>query len=252
MTLERLEEADDNLSLVNIPDGMIPSSEWITSRFGTALEFLTLEDIEPRAKREGERTKSVFRTRDGLVLEFRTQLRPAEDGGTEQLLVDLTASYDENPPLPWAGPLAPGVEPVADLTAEEDATEEGARSPEEVRAEVEDLNARFQEWTLVLAGYRKNVFQVRMAELVKVEPSEEPATPMDALPAVPAPEADAPTTEEPPVVEPGHEGHDHAPGEGHEHDAVEGGTPELPQDGAPVADPGTQDQQTPAPGDDGR
>ena len=252
VTLERLEEADDNLSLVNMPDGMIPSSEWITSRFGTALEFLTLEDIEPRAKREGERTKSVFRTRDGLVLEFRTQLRPAEDGGTEQLLVDLTASYDENPPLPWAGPLAPGVEPVADLTAEEDAPEEGARSPEEVLAEVEDLNARFQEWTLVLAGYRKNVFQVRMAELVKEEPAEEPATPMDALPAVPAPEADAPTTEEPPVVEPGHEGHDHAPGEGHENDAVEGGTPELPQDGAPVADPGTQDQQTPAPGDDGR
>lgn len=251
VTLERLEEADENLSLVNVPDGMVPSSDWITSRFGTALEFLTLEDIEPRAKRAGERTRSVFRTRDGLVLEFRTQLRPAEDGGTEQLLVDLTASYDENPPLPWAGPLAPGVEPVADLTAEEDASEEGARSPEEVRAEVEDLNARFQEWTLVLAGYRKNVFQVRMAELVKVEPTAEP-------PAEPAAGLEAPTAaggamvEEPPAVEPGHEGHDHAPGEGHEDDQPEDGTSELPQDEAPVPDPGAQDEPAPAPGGDGR
>lgn len=200
VVLERLEEADDNLSISNPPDGMVPSSEWITSRFGTALEFLTLEDIEPRAEQEGESTRAVFRTRDGLVLEFRSRLRPADaDAGTsEQLLVDLTASYDENPPLPWAGPLAPGVEPVADLTADEGTEEDTQRTPEEVQAEVAALNERFAEWTVVLAGYRKNVFQARMSELVKEAPSEEEATPL-------------PTEEE--GEEDGHEGHDHGPGE---------------------------------------
>ena len=53
--LERLEEADDNLSITNPPEGMVPSSEWITSRFGTALEFLTLEDIEPVAQADPQR-----------------------------------------------------------------------------------------------------------------------------------------------------------------------------------------------------
>jgi hypothetical protein len=212
--LERLEEADDNLSITNPPDGMVPSSEWITSRFGTALEFLTLEDIEPRAKRVGERTRAVFRTRDGLVLEFRSLLRAAdaEAGTSEQLLVDLTASYDENPPLPWAGPLAPGVEPVADLTADEEPAEEAQRTPEEVQAEVAALNERFAEWTIVLAGYRKNVFQARMSELVKEAPAEEEAPPV--------------TPEDGPI-EDGHEGHDHGPGE---HEAE--GAPEMavPQD----------------------
>lgn len=244
VVLERLEEADDNLSISNPPDGMVPSSEWITSRFGTALEFLTLEDIEPRAEQEGESTRAVFRTRDGLVLEFRSRLRPADaDAGTsEQLLVDLTASYDENPPLPWAGPLAPGVEPVADLTADEGTAEDTQRTPEEVQAEVAALNERFADWTVVLAGYRKNVFQARMNELVKEAPSEEEAAPL-------------PTEEE--GEEDGHEGHDHGPGE-HVDEAAdrepvpaaseepEGGavTEEAPTGETPTADP---DPVSPAP-----
>lgn len=188
--LARTEESDANLSIQNTPEGMVPSSDWITSRFSTALEFLSLEDVQPRELPDPERAvAATFRTKDGLVLTATSTLLPAEEGGQERLLVNLDASFDPNPPLPWAGPLAPGVDPSPSLEGEEEP--ETALSPEEVQAEVEALNAKFADWSILLSGYRKNVFQCRMEELVKVEEppaeEEESTTPEGSAPVVPAP-----------------------------------------------------------------
>lgn len=232
--MQRAQKEDSNLTIMNLPQGNEASSEWVTSRFTSALTSLNFEDVRTRMDLDPTQVvKSSFHTSDGLVIHVASQLETEDPevpgtAPTERLLLNLTAAFDENPSTPWKGPLAPGVEAVESL---DDAPTEEATDPAVVQAEVKALNEQFAAWTYVIPAYRRNVFLCRMDELVKpivveeVTDPLEPAADLDDFIEIPtetptsqnpgnepppedpqAPDEAGPGEEEPPQVPPAPDG----------------------------------------------
>ncbi len=244
--MQRAQEEDSNLTVMNLPQGNEASSEWVTSRFTSALTGLTFDDVRTRMDLDPTQVvRSSFHTADGLVLHVASQLETEDPevpgtAPTERLLLNLTATFDENPSTPWKGPLAPGVEAVESL---DDAPTEEAADPSVVQAEVEALNEQFAAWTYVIPAYRRNVFLCRMDELVKpivveevADPSE-PGTELDDFVEIPD---ETPTVEEPAT--------DSSPTEPEAPDESSSGE-EAPSSDLPVPDETVTEPESDAPKD---
>jgi hypothetical protein len=207
--MQRAQKEDSNLTIMNLPQGNEASSEWVTSRFTSAMTGMNFEDVRARMDLDPTQVvKSSFHTSDGLVIHVASQLETEDPevpgtAPTERLLINLTATFDDNPGTPWNGPLAPGVEAVETLA---DAPTEEAADPAVVQAEVKTLNEQFAAWTYVLPAYRRNVFLCRMDDLVKpivveeVADPEEPEVELDDFIEIPeeVPTPEDPVTEPPP------------------------------------------------------
>ena len=192
--LQRAQEEDANLTIMNLPQGSEASSEWVTSRFTSALTGLSFEDVQKRMDLDPiQVVKSSFRTSDGLVIHVACQLETTEPevtgtAPTERLLVNLSATFEEVSATPKEGPLAPGIEPLVDL---EETPEEETDDSAKIQEEAAQLNQGFTGWTFVLPAHRRNVFLCRLDELVQpivveqiAEPVEEGPVLQDVAPTV--------------------------------------------------------------------
>lgn len=250
--LQRAQEADTNLTIMNLPQGSEASSEWVTSRFTSALTGLNFEDVQKRTDLDPTQVvKSSFRTSDGLLIQIACLLETTEPevpgtAPTERLLVNLSAAFEEPPATPIEGPLAPGVEPLADLgEAPEVETDNSAA----VQEEAAQLNQVFTGWTFVLPAHRRNVFLCRLDELVQpivveqvTEPVEEVPVIQDvALPGEPIPEESASSTVEiPPAQDTEDEGANSGEDSPSEEAAQGEPSPEIPASDPPKTESPTE------------
>jgi hypothetical protein len=258
--LQRAQEADPNLTIMNLPQGSEASSEWVTSRFTSALTGLSFEDVQKRMDLDPiQVVKSSFRTSDGLVIQVACQLETTEPevpgtAPTERLLVNLSAAFEELPATPNEGPLAPGSEALIDLG---DTPREEIDDSAKIQEEAAQLNQAFTGWTFVLPAHRRNVFLCRLDELVQpivveqiAEPVEEASALQDvAPPGDPVPEESGSSVVDlPPAEGTGDEGAGSGEDPAPEETAPEGSAPEEAAPELPASDPPKTESPTENPG----
>ena len=160
--------ADSDFVLRDIPAGREADSQYRINDIGRFLEDLRFEDVAPASSLDfaGSVDKRVqVVTFDGLLVRLDSVMR---DGDA---WVRLRAEVDE----------ALVETPGADATASDD--ESGAASGEapealrpldEVRAEAERLNARWQGWAYELPSFKRDYIAKRMDELTRaIEETDE-------------------------------------------------------------------------------
>jgi hypothetical protein len=178
-----------DFAVADVPEGRALKSAGAASSLGSALSYLSLDDLAPVGEIDFTTEKgptSTFRTFDGLVVTVETK---EKDGKT---WAHFLASYA--PPAPRATvepPPAPA--PPADAAVAEPGVESGAatgpskdeaKSPDAVQKEVEDLNQELAGWAFALPSYKASTFKQTLEGLLAplpVEPEPAPDDPLESL-----------------------------------------------------------------------
>lgn len=187
-----------------------------------ALEFLSFEDVAPRASVDLAGltpTQTTFTTWDGLVLDVKVFDQGTGDDAKSYMTVE--ASFDESkrfkkpaavgPPPPGEAPTEPPADPPTDPSADPAAAptttppadEFVGQAPEDVKKEIDALNAKLSKWTYTVPGYTAANFKKTVKDMLKEPTPPEGTPPSDGeLPF----EFGTPPTE---GAHDEHDGHDH-------------------------------------------
>ena len=174
--------SNDPLAILNLPEGKEPQSEWVTSRFASALQSVTINDVRPASEitfPEGDTTVSDYWTKQGM----RVTVRSFEEMGI--LYASFETKYDpEGAPTTFVGPGASGKIPdVLDSGTEGDTPEvNDAVDSDVVKTQVAAINEKAKGWVYELPSWKGSGLRSRMDELLKKEGDD--ADPF----AVPGPE----------------------------------------------------------------
>ena len=163
-----------NFELSDVPEDRELRYEGVANTFGSSLSNLSLDDVVPASDFEFSdplTARANFWTFDHMRVDVELEERD------EKLYARFEAAYDESGPTA-PGALGPPVEVEKD-EGEEAPPDEGAEeeesdelTPEEVRAEVESINAKVAQWIYVLPSWKKSSFVKRMDEMLKELPEE--------------------------------------------------------------------------------
>jgi hypothetical protein len=183
--VERATPETTEYALANMPVGRELKYATVASAMSSTLEWLNLEDVAridtvDFATNPG--ATSRFWTFDGLVITV-----TLKDEG-EKTYAKFVAAYEAPPasdtpavePTPEGEAKPDGEKTEAERVAAEKAeTDKTApkKKPEEVQAEVAELNARLSHWAYVIPSYNKTTFAKHMTDLLKEETP--PAPPVD-------------------------------------------------------------------------
>ena len=187
----------ESFDVHDVPEGRELRYPTVASGVGSALEYLSFQDVTSTAEFEAPEADPVvttFWTFDGLRLDVRVWSR-----GEDEHWAAFEASHDPDGPegVALAGPPSPGEEGEGE--AEEPAPAEPGATPEEVQARVAELTRRVDGWVYRIAPYNKGNLAKRMDDLTRApEPPESIAAP--EAPAEETP-TDEPPVEEEPVLE---------------------------------------------------
>jgi hypothetical protein len=152
----------------------LPAGEelmWAGAANGIAggLQYLSLEDVKPASEMTLENpTVAEFTTFDGV----RVTVRSTEQDG--KTWMSLAAAFDETLRKEPVGPPAPPTPPEgAEGEVETPPTPAPTLKPvEDVRKEVDELNAQFSRWVYAVPGYTGANFRKRMSDLLKKKDAE--------------------------------------------------------------------------------
>jgi hypothetical protein len=159
LLVDRASADTKDFTLHGIPAGKEPTYPSVANSLATGLEFVNLEDVAPASDVDfstGTGPIARYTTFDGLVVTVTTK---DQDGKN---YASFSASYE---PPPDAAPPAM-VAPDAEKTPETP-PKPAAKSPEEVKQEVEALNARLSKWAYVISSYSRAQFGKKLSEMVK-------------------------------------------------------------------------------------
>ena len=180
------ERTDSNLTLQGIPEGREVKYDAVTDTVGSALAYLSFEDVKSAGDVDFDQPQTVtceYETWDGL----RIQVKALNDNETNDYL-SLNVSYDpdlrEEPAT---------VELPEDVEAPEPPEEDPLKPAEEVQKEAEELQAHFSKWAFKVQGYRAANFRKRMEDMLKELPEEVPATTVDPIEQAVEQAVEAPT-----------------------------------------------------------
>lgn len=161
-------ENTEQWRLLNPPEGREEDFPGVANSVGSALTYLSLDDVLPAVDVGMGDTplgSATYRCSDGLLVEVRV----SDVDGTRW--ATLNARFDE----------PPSVGPVP----EEGAETEDAAGSESVRAEALELNRRLGPWAFAIPEYKADVLVREMEDLLKDLEAEAPAIPAaDELPAM--------------------------------------------------------------------
>jgi hypothetical protein len=178
----RSPENHTQFTVENLPPEGELASPAAASSIGTALSYLTFEDVRPASEIDWNadpRARTRFRSHDGLEIDIESARVD------EKTWIRLEARYEEpvgpapsaeTPPVEeGAAPAAEetpaeGTPPVADPAAVAEG-ESDAPDPEKIKQEVVDLNAKFAGWAFEIQDYRADALAKRMEDLLK-KPAE--------------------------------------------------------------------------------
>jgi hypothetical protein len=133
-----------------------------------ALQYLSLEDVRPAGESTLEDpTVAEFTTFDGI----RVTVRSTEQDGKTWL--SLAAAFDETLRKEPVGPPTPPTPPEGEEGELEVPPPAPTLKPaDEVRKEVDELNAQFSRWVYAVPGYTGANFRKRMSDLLKKKDAE--------------------------------------------------------------------------------
>ena len=168
---EKQAPEDAHWSVPGVPEGRELSWEGAADAIPRALSRLSFQDVKPAAEvdfGQAPNTVTEFETWDGLRVTAR-----AMDSGEESYLA-LSAAYDpalRREPMGPELPAESAEEPAEETGETAEPAPPALKSPEDVQAEVEELNARWSSWVYVVPGYTASNFKKRVSELLKPLPT---------------------------------------------------------------------------------
>lgn len=154
VTAERAAPGAEDFSYAELPEGAELDGLWRINDLGRVLTDLDLDEVKAAATAitTVPEIEVVTETYDGL------RVRMLVTGDKEQPLARLSAEFDEALVHDVAG-----ASPPVDV-----------KTPEQVRQEVETLNARWKGWVYVLPGFKFDYVTRRQADMIK-QPEAKPA-----------------------------------------------------------------------------
>jgi hypothetical protein len=163
VTVRRKDPSVKDYELVGLPKGAEIESPYAVNSIADTLTDLALDDVRPATavdfNKEGALSAELA-TFDGL----RVNMRAIKDGNND--LARFTASFDPSLIEKADSPKQEGV-----ATANEK-KKNPLKQADEVKKEVEELNARWHEWAYVVPGYRVDTLAKKKSELIKVGKKE--------------------------------------------------------------------------------
>jgi len=159
---------ETNYTVEDLPAGAELMWAGAANGIAGALQYLSLEDVKPAAEMTLENpTVAEFTTFDGMRVTVRTT---EADGKT---WMSVAASFDESLRAELAGPT-----PAPEATEGEapPTTPSTLKSVEDVRKEVDELNAQLSKWVYAVPGYNGSNFRKRMSDLLKKDEAAAGAT----------------------------------------------------------------------------
>ena len=166
LRVSRAKPEDASFTVHDVPAGKELRFPTAGDELGSAISFLSLEDVAPVATIDFEGKSGgnpgaygEFRTFDGLMIA--TQL--TEKDGKTWIKVAAYSEAPEPPKAPEGQPEAP---------------RPPGKSPDEVKKEADELNARLSRWAFQIPQYKATSLQKRMADVLK---SDAPPTPPPAM-----------------------------------------------------------------------
>ncbi len=250
---------DANFGVENLPAGAELQWEGVANGMASALQYMSLDDVQRNEAFDlTGATTTEFQCFDGLVVTARTV---EKDGKT---WMTLAASFDESlrpqapvgppPPAPTTdaatdapsdattaaptaaqqageGPAATDASKPAEPDAEKPAEDPDSKlkKADDVRKEVDELNAKWSPWVYQVPGYNAANLRKKLADLLKKdEPEDATDDPASLLDTTPPDATDTGSTDE------DHSGHDHAAGE---HDDAADVPPSPPAETSPTEPP---------------
>ncbi len=184
--LQRQGEAGNGFDITNTPEGRSAKTAASAAGFLGSLANLRISDVQAADASTfppQPDSTTTWWTRGGLMV--RAELAEVD----ELLLCRLSSAWDEaHAPEPELGP-SPTVVPDGEFAEalQGDSSVEGQAdtppTPEQLRAESEDLGASTQDWVFVLPSWKKGSFTTQMEDLLIPLEDEEDGPEEDAAPA---------------------------------------------------------------------
>jgi hypothetical protein len=177
-------ENEAQFLLENVPPDREEKFAGVANSVGTALSYLSLEDVQPAGEVDFAAeplAKTTYRCDDGLVIHAETARFE------EATWIRLAAGYEE-PPEPIGPPVSSDETDEAEDTAEGDEdsleipdetapAEEDEPDPEAVRAEASEFNELWSPWAYKIQDYKGEVLARHLEELLAEVVEETPAEP---------------------------------------------------------------------------
>lgn len=171
LAIKKQSAEDKDFAVQDLPAGEELMWAGAANGIGGALQYLSLEDVKAASEMTLENpTVAEFTTFDGMRLTVRTS---ESEGKT---WMSLAASFDEALRAEPPGPPAPPAEGEPQDAPPPPATT--LKPADDVRKEVEELNAQVGRWVYAVPGYSGANFRKRMADLLKKK-DEAGAAPFD-------------------------------------------------------------------------
>ena len=169
LTVRRKDPSAKDYELVGLPKGAKIESPYAINSIASTFTDLALDDVRPATAVNFGNKRAIsaeLSTFDGL----RINMQAIKDGNND--LARFTASYD---PSLVAKADSPKQEASA-ATATQKA-KDPLKQADDVKKEVEELNARWHDWAYVVPGYRVDTIAKKKSELIKVGTKEKPGKP---------------------------------------------------------------------------
>lgn len=169
LAVRRKDPAVENYELVGLPKGAEIESPYAINSIANALTDLALDDVRPA-------TAANFNNKGALSVELttfdglRVNMQAIKDGHND--LARFSASFD---PSLVAKPDSSKQEASATTATEK--KKNALKQADDVKKEVEELNARWHDWAFVVPGYRVDTIAKKKSELIKVGNKEKAGKP---------------------------------------------------------------------------
>lgn len=161
LAVDRASPTLTDFTLIDVPEGKELTYPSAANTVAGGLEYVNLEDVEPIAKVDfanGAGPTARYKTFDGLVVTATTK----EQDGKSWARFEASYEAQPAPPAPAEGaPPAPA-----------------QKSADDVRKEVDELNARLSKWAFQISSYSRSNLGKKKSELLKDKaPPPAPADP---------------------------------------------------------------------------
>jgi hypothetical protein len=161
LTLRRKNPSAADYELVGLPTGAEIESPYAINSIADMLTSLALDDVRPATAVNFDKNGMLsveLSTFDGL----RVNMQAIKEGKND--LARFNASFDSSLiKKPDSG------EQETNVATEGEAKKSPLKQTDDVKKEVEDLNARWHDWVYVVPGYRVDTIAKKKSELIKVD-----------------------------------------------------------------------------------
>lgn len=169
LTLRRKNPSAADYELVGLPTGAEIESPYAVNSIADTLTGLALDDVRPASAVNFDKKSMLsveLSTFDGLQV----NMQAIKDGKND--FARFNASFDSS-----LIKKTDGGKQKTNVATESGGKKNLLKQPDDVKKEVEELNARWHDWVYVVPGYRVDTIAKKKSELIKVGNKEKTGKP---------------------------------------------------------------------------